>query len=518
MSHVFISYARDDHQVAVLVQEQLERSGFNVWLHRPETRDIQDWQTSVTQAIIDSFAVIIVITLRAVTSSFVEDVWNVADGLNKRVVPLVFENAEPLFVRYHAAGEMDFTDPPSYPWRLLVQRLIRAAQVALNTQPPEVVPPEAVRRGARRLFETDELPALPDDDETTQQIPVRLRSLKKDTAPEPIPEPAAEIAGEVAPQAAADAPTEVGLDAAPKPAAPAPPPPAQAAEKEPPEAKPEAPVELAEVHFTAFGPKEAAVETWYTLLAYAHVAEALDRVRADADRSRPEMGSMPHMVSNSTPARLARGAEITIVPSAEGITFNPDRLTFRWLEDLHRADFRFKADKKLSGTAANVLITIYVGPLIAAALKMGMLLLEPGEVPQTIPDNAAVTGNLYRAEQIFVSYSHADAPVVRACRNAYKALGYDVLIDVDTLRAGQNWNDELMRLIDRATIFQLFWSEHAAMSAYVRREWEYALKKNSGTGEGFIRPVHWEDPLVTPPAELSRLHFVYISLPRLVRG
>ena len=70
-----------------------------------------------------------------------------------------------------------------------------------------------------------------------------------------------------------------------------------------------------------------------------------------------------------------------------------------------------------------------------------------------------------------------------------------------------------MKMIDTSDLFQLFWSTSAAQSAYVRQEWQYALHQLRG--EGFIRPVYWERPLVSPPVELHHLHFAYIELPRL---
>ena len=80
--------------------------------------------------------------------------------------------------------------------------------------------------------------------------------------------------------------------------------------------------------------------------------------------------------------------------------------------------------------------------------------------------------------------------------------------DVVKLKSGQDWNAELLNMIDRADIFQLFWSSNAMQSKYVQQEWEYALKR--GTGRvSFIRPVYWEDPMPSPPAELGHIHFAF---------
>ena len=62
-------------------------------------------------------------------------------------------------------------------------------------------------------------------------------------------------------------------------------------------------------------------------------------------------------------------------------------------------------------------------------------------------------------------------------------------------------------MIDRADIFQLFWSNTAAASKYVRQEWEHAL--NLQRQQGFIRPVYWQQPMPPPPPELGAIHFAY---------
>jgi hypothetical protein len=268
------------------------------------------------------------------------------------------------------------------------------------------------------------------------------------------------------------------------------------------------------LRFTAYYPKEVGVETWNTLLVYTHIAGALSQVQADAARFKQELGERQREASSAAVRPMKRGAELTIVPNAPGVVFNPARVTFTWLEDWHQTPFRFQAKSDLAGTAVNAEIVVYAGPLILAVVKMpllceGRLPVEAGRVPE-----AQATGQAY--QHIFTSYSHRDTQVVLACRNAYQSLGFDVLIDVDTLRAGEDFNQALMHMIEGADIFQLFWSRQSAESAYVRREWEYALAHSKG--EGFIRPVYWELPLIPPPEALGRYHFKYIELPRLVEA
>jgi hypothetical protein len=281
------------------------------------------------------------------------------------------------------------------------------------------------------------------------------------------------------------------------------------------EAKPDIATE--DVRFTAFHPKEATVETWYTLLVYAHVESAAEKVRTDAAKFKEEMGNLAREAKAAASAKLARGTEIAVVPTCDGVTFNPERVTFKWIEDVHRADFRFRASKDLADSAANIMVAIYVGPLIVATIKGGLLFnaesasaTEPS--PQHMMFNTLSTATMYQAEQIFPSYSHDDEEIVIACRNAYKAIGFEFLRDRDTLRPGQDWNAALRQMIDKADIFQLFWSKHSSESKFVRQEWEYALQQQRKKGGDFIRPVFWQQPMIDPPAELSSLHFTYVPL------
>jgi hypothetical protein len=267
-------------------------------------------------------------------------------------------------------------------------------------------------------------------------------------------------------------------------------------------------ISLEQLRFSAFHPRAVAVETWNTLLLYAYIDSALQAIRADAAKYKDEMGPLPGEVAASSARPLVRGTKITIVPTCQGVTFNPERISFTWVEDWHQAKFRFRADRKLAGSAGNGEITIYAGPLIIATLKIPLLFVEEVSLSSG-KDNEVVESAGSPYKQIFASYSHKDKSLVFACRAVLEGIGSKVLIDRDSIKAGEPWRAALMRLIDSADIFQLFWSARSAESQYVRQEWQHALQHHKG--EDFIRPVYWEEPLVPPPDELSVLHFAYMD-------
>jgi CheY-like chemotaxis protein len=260
-----------------------------------------------------------------------------------------------------------------------------------------------------------------------------------------------------------------------------------------------------DVSFTAFYPREGQIDEWHSLLVYIHLVSALEEVHRDVKRFRDQLPS-PREISSSQSASLVRGTDITIIPSCEGITFNPPQITIKWMEDYHGAYFRFRAENSLSNDAAKGYITFFVGPVIVGMLKFAMFFNDKTNASLL---NQEAFATMYHSDKIFVSYSHKDSDIVLAFKKVHEATGYDVLIDIDNLRSGQEWNPELMRLIDRADIFQLFWSENSKKSKYCKQEWEHALNRAT---EGFIRPVYWHKPIPNPPKELSKYHFEYVDL------
>ena len=266
------------------------------------------------------------------------------------------------------------------------------------------------------------------------------------------------------------------------------------------------------LQFAAFYPRAVPVETWNTLLIYAYIESALQAVRTDAYKFRDQLGPDPFRADVWASHPLSRGTQITVVPRCHGVTFDPERITFTWVKDWHRAVFSFGADKGWAAAVGSGEITVFAGSLIIASLKISLRFTE-----QSFQDNRNLEEVLVsRYRKIFTSYSHIDTPVVLAIRKAYEAIGDDSYLDVEKLRSGQNWNAELLRMIDNSDIFQLFWSDNSAQSRYVCREYQYALRYSKY--DGFIRPVYWEKPMRPPPAELSHLHFAYYELPSIAVG
>lgn len=281
------------------------------------------------------------------------------------------------------------------------------------------------------------------------------------------------------------------------------------------------------LQFTAFHPRIVQVAEWQTLLVYIHVPSAISAIRDDAAAYSQGLGATARETSIPSTRPILPGTRISIAPYLTGVLFDPEEVTISWTEEWHRANFRFRADDTLAGTAGNGEIAFYVGPLVVATLRLPILfenhpdhvilMAQLSEPPmrslQTTAAPTETTTNLYG--RVFPSYSHKDKAIVTACRNVYRALGLTVTMDIDVLRAGQRFDEKLMAFIESADVFQLFWSKNSARSEFVRREWTHAL--DCGKGEEFIRPVYWDAPMVAPPKELSALHFAQLSIPNTRR-
>jgi hypothetical protein len=254
------------------------------------------------------------------------------------------------------------------------------------------------------------------------------------------------------------------------------------------------------------------------LVAYAHLPGVLTRVREDVERFGDEMPGEPREVFARGTSRLVRGTELRFVPAAPGVTFKPEQVTLSWDEDFERAQFRFRGEKTLINQPCFGTLLVYVGPLEVASVSFSVFFTDPVaamRVTQPLkepPKHQTSTTSMYK--QVFASYSHRDTFVVHRVEAALTAIGYDLLADYKNLRSGEVWDQALERLIDRADIFQLFWSEHSASSRYVENEWRYALQihqdQPGGPGATFIRPVYWQQPLPGIPAALQHLHFKYM--------
>jgi hypothetical protein len=274
-----------------------------------------------------------------------------------------------------------------------------------------------------------------------------------------------------------------------------------------------------DVQFTVYRPGRLHAGTWHSILFYAHKSDPImDPVRGTVDPLREvEDRATAHFHGDDVRAStvdarqpLVYGASLRIVPHLPGLRCDPTVAEIVWSEPVHEAHFRVLAPAELAGRIVRGWVRVWCGPFMIGELRVAM------DVQSTVvhmKPRDLITEPIARYRKIFPSYSHRDEAIVAQFAMAARVIGDQYLQDVIMLRSGENWNSRLLRLIEEADVFQLFWSSNSMRSPHCRLEWENALALGRPM---FVRPVYWEDPLPAapdldlPPAALRRLHFTRI--------
>jgi hypothetical protein len=209
---------------------------------------------------------------------------------------------------------------------------------------------------------------------------------------------------------------------------------------------------------------------------------------------------------------MHRSTRLTIMPSLSGFRFDPASITTEWTEDVQAYEFRLRAESAVLGHAVNGTIQIFEGLLLRGEIALSVFVCE-GQKPVGGPDGfAEERAAPYRTT--FPSYSRKDERIVRAFEAVAEAGGDRFLRDVHVLRAGEEWRPTLLEYINKADVFQLFWSSVAAQSFEVEREWRHALTLLPAK-PNLIRPVFWEPTPHPIPPELRPITFSRLDLQAL---
>lgn len=267
---------------------------------------------------------------------------------------------------------------------------------------------------------------------------------------------------------------------------------------------------LRTIRFSACYPKEMTPDVWRSMHVYIFGNNAAGLVAADA---RTILGKDIHEYraeEESVKLRLRKKTSIGVTPRLGGFEFNPRSQTIELLEDWHRVDFRLKPDEKSLRTTSNGTVVITVNGAIVADIPISIYVHATSDSSLLMGSSGDETMAPPSAPyaSIFCSYSHQDEAVVKRVEQVCRSLGITYLRDKVSLRSGEHWSEELLGMIERADVFQLFWSTNAANSEFVEKEWRYAQKLDRDA-QRFIRPVYWTEPMAAPPAELQYLHFVF---------
>lgn len=264
-----------------------------------------------------------------------------------------------------------------------------------------------------------------------------------------------------------------------------------------------------QVAFTSHYPREVEPQVWDRLLVFIALdtEKAAAQVEALAEERLRHRREGYRAATTSKAASLRRKTRLTIVPELAGFRLDPASITTEWIDDVQCYDFRLRAEDASFGRAVNGRIAILEGLVLRGEIPLSIFVRGVHQPP--LGADHMVKAHVSGYRNTFASYSHKDEQIVRGYEAIAESTGDRFLRDVRALRAGEEWDPKLLKLIDRADVFQLFWSKHAAESRAVEREWQHALELLPSRAN-FVRPVYWTPQPWPIPPELQLIHLGHL--------
>jgi len=122
MYKVFISYSREDHHFAELLQIKLKENGITVWLDNGSLRAGNDWRQEIDKGISECSIVLVAISTTSSSSAYVTYEWASAMGHGKAVLPLKLSSCD-MHPKLEPIQYLDFSVPGNSPWEELIKRI-----------------------------------------------------------------------------------------------------------------------------------------------------------------------------------------------------------------------------------------------------------------------------------------------------------------------------------------------------------------------------------------------------------
>ena len=129
MSHIFLSYSREDFDFAENLAVRLEQAGVQVWRDVERLHPGVNWRQDIDDALRSADAVIVVISPASKKSEYVTYEWAYAVGVGISVIPVLLEDTE-LHPRLELLQFLDFRVRNARPWERLISRVTNLPPVA----------------------------------------------------------------------------------------------------------------------------------------------------------------------------------------------------------------------------------------------------------------------------------------------------------------------------------------------------------------------------------------------------
>lgn len=161
-------------------------------------------------------------------------------------------------------------------------------------------------------------------------------------------------------------------------------------------------------------------------------------------------------------------------------------------------------DPSLTSLAGEVMLSVEDVPL-------GVLSFTIDIVNSDGKDNLKRIGNVKSFKKVFISYSHDDIKTAEVVASVLRAQSVPYFYDHHSLESGSVFNEEIMNNIDESDLFLLLWSENAAKSDYVEKEYLHAMQRaypqvQPRQKASIVIKPYIIDPLADPPPMLKDIY------------
>ena len=164
------------------------------------------------------------------------------------------------------------------------------------------------------------------------------------------------------------------------------------------------------VQFTLFRPRCIRSEEWEPLLVFAHLSERRADAKDDELDPIDEVERQAHaLIGLSRSSRqtvdsthpVPRRGELTFLPQAAGVEFDPPSRSCRWTQAVHREEFLLRIKEASEGSVIRGRVSVYLGAIIVAELPLALTVCDKQSGQTELEPQSTKP---YR--KIFASYSH----------------------------------------------------------------------------------------------------------------
>lgn len=229
-------------------------------------------------------------------------------------------------------------------------------------------------------------------------------------------------------------------------------------------------ITLADKVFSAvYAPSSAELNKWFKVQVHLYKESEADRVDQKA-RKMDEKARLSEYNPLNMPIKRGTQVDAEIQVYDDGVRVAKTTRSLTWNGELTSAVFQVKAvDPYLHSVAGDVVLSVN-------GVLLGEFSFNTDIVTSPLLDIKYELSQPKRFSKAFISYSHKDVETAEFAANMLKTLGIEYFFDHHSLETGSVFDEEIMRQIEESDVFYLFWSQNAAESDYVEKEYTHAAQ------------------------------------------